>query len=105
MEIKIRSPITQYTVNRTGAAANLMENDNAAEDSEDQVELDDGPQDLPVNVTPSTEPPQYWTDFLAMEERRYNQRVEWEQQRVQWEHQMANQVNSLDSPVGGFELG
>ncbi|CAL5400937.1 unnamed protein product [Camellia sinensis] len=95
MEIKIRSPITQYTVNRAGAAANLMGNDNAAEDSEDEVPPDDGRQDPPVNVMPSTEPPQYWTDFLAIEEQRYNQRVE-------WEHQMANQVNSLGTQFETF---
>ncbi|KAF5933831.1 hypothetical protein HYC85_030002 [Camellia sinensis] len=50
MEIKIRSPITQYTVNRAGAAANLIGNDNAAEDSEDEVPPDDGRQDPPVNT-------------------------------------------------------
>ncbi|KAI7988122.1 hypothetical protein LOK49_LG13G01978 [Camellia lanceoleosa] len=88
MEIKISAPITLYTVNRAGAAPNLVGSDNAAEDPEDQVPPDDAPQATPANVMPSNEPPQYWTEFLAMEQQRYNQRIE-------WEHQMTNQVNSL----------
>ncbi|KAI8026130.1 hypothetical protein LOK49_LG02G00623 [Camellia lanceoleosa] len=85
MEIKIRSPINQYTVTHAGAASNLMGSVNAPKDSEDEVPPDDAPEDVPANVMPSSEQPQYWTEFLAMEEQRYNQ-------RVQWEHQMANQV-------------
>lgn len=68
MEMKIRSPINQYTVTRAGAASNLMGSVNAPEDSEDEVPPDNGPEDPPANVMPSTEQPQYWTDFLAMEE-------------------------------------
>ncbi|CAL5437732.1 unnamed protein product [Camellia sinensis] len=75
---------------RAGAASNLMASVNALEDSEDEVPPDDALEDPPANVMPLTEQPQYWTEFLAMEEQRYNQ-------RVQWEHQMANQVNSLDN--------
>ncbi|KAL7204177.1 hypothetical protein ACSBR2_017279 [Camellia fascicularis] len=93
--MKIRSPINQYTVTRAGAASNLMGSDNATDDSEDEVLLDDAPQDPPANVMPSTEQPQYWTEFLAMEEQRYNE-------RVQWEHQMANQVNSLGNQFDTF---
>ncbi|KAF5932307.1 hypothetical protein HYC85_028478 [Camellia sinensis] len=37
---------------------------------------------------PPNEQPQYWTDYLALEQERYNQ-------RLQWEQQMANQVNIL----------
>ena len=44
---------------------------------------------------PSTEQPQYWTEFLAMEQQRYNE-------RVQWEQQMANQVNSLGTQFDTF---
>ncbi|KAL7256010.1 hypothetical protein ACSBR1_010028 [Camellia fascicularis] len=95
MEIKICSPINQYTVTRAGAAFNLMGSVNAAEDSEDEVPPDDAPEDPPANVMPSTEQPQYWIEFLAMEEQRYNQ-------RVQWEHQMANQVNSLGTQFDTF---
>ncbi|KAL7223310.1 hypothetical protein ACSBR1_024883 [Camellia fascicularis] len=95
MDIKIRSPINQYTVTRVGAASNLMESDNASEDSENEVPEDDAPQDPHANWMPSTEQPQYWTEFLAMEEQRYNQ-------RVQWEQQMANQVNSLGSQFDTF---
>ncbi|KAI7996441.1 hypothetical protein LOK49_LG10G01949 [Camellia lanceoleosa] len=87
MDIKIRSPITQYTVTRAGAASNLMGSDNASEDSENEVTEDDAPQDPHANLMPSTEQPQYWTEFLAMEEQCYNQ-------RVQWEQQMANQMPS-----------
>ncbi|XP_028093111.1 uncharacterized protein LOC114293274 [Camellia sinensis] len=92
MEIKIRSPITQYTVTRAGAASNLIGSVNA---SEDEDPPDDGPEDPPTNVMLSTEQPPYWTEFMAMEEQRYNQ-------RVQWEQQMANQVNSLGTQFDTF---
>ncbi|CAL5376659.1 unnamed protein product [Camellia sinensis] len=59
MEIKIRSPITQYTVTCAGAPSNLMGSVNDAEDSEDEVPPDDAPEDPPANVMPSTEQPQY----------------------------------------------
>ncbi|CAL5429221.1 unnamed protein product [Camellia sinensis] len=95
MEMKLSSPINQYTVTCAGAASNLRESVNAPEDSEDEVPADDAPEDPPANVMPSTEQPQYWTEFLAMEEQRYNQ-------RVQWEHQMANQVNSLGTQFDTF---
>ncbi|KAI7991859.1 hypothetical protein LOK49_LG12G02414 [Camellia lanceoleosa] len=81
MEMKISSPINQYTVTRAGAAPNLMGSDNASEDSENEGAEGDAPQEPShANVTPSAEQPQYWTDYLAMEEQRYNQRVQWEQQ-------------------------
>ncbi|KAI7997300.1 hypothetical protein LOK49_LG10G01080 [Camellia lanceoleosa] len=83
MEIEIRSPINQYTVTCAGAASNLMGSVNAAKDSEDEVPPDDAPEDPPTNVMPSTEQPQYWIEFLVMEEQRHNQRVQWEHQRVQ----------------------
>ncbi|KAL7261605.1 hypothetical protein ACSBR1_000109 [Camellia fascicularis] len=95
MDIKIRSPITQYTVTRAGVASNLMGSDNGSEDEENEVPEDDAPQDRHANLMPSTAQPQYWTDFLAMEEQRYNQ-------RVQWEQQMSNQVNSLGSQFDTF---
>ncbi|KAI7991193.1 hypothetical protein LOK49_LG12G00880 [Camellia lanceoleosa] len=95
MEIKIRSPINQYTVNRAGAASNLMGSVNAPEDSEDEVPPNDAPEDAPANVMPLSEQPQYLTELLAMEEQRYNQ-------RVQWEHQMANQPHSFPSRL--FQL-
>ncbi|XP_028056513.1 uncharacterized protein LOC114260563 [Camellia sinensis] len=59
MEIKICSPINQYTVTRAGGASNLMGSVNAPEDSEDEVPPDDAPKDPPANVMPSTEQPQY----------------------------------------------
>ena len=41
---------------------------------------------------PPNEQPRYWTDYLALEQERYNQ-------RLQWEQQMANQLNTLcDDP-------
>ncbi|KAL7198745.1 hypothetical protein ACSBR2_021111 [Camellia fascicularis] len=81
METKICSPINQYTLTRAGGADNLMGSLNAY-DPEDEVPPDDAPEDPHANVMPSTEQPQYWTEFLTMEEQRYNQ-------PVQWEHQMA----------------
>ncbi|KAI7986353.1 hypothetical protein LOK49_LG14G01984 [Camellia lanceoleosa] len=81
MEMKISSPINQDTRPASGANFNLMGSDNASEDSENEGAEDDAPQEPShANVTPSAEPPQYWTDYLAMEEQRYNQRVQWEQQ-------------------------
>ncbi|KAI7994487.1 hypothetical protein LOK49_LG11G02113 [Camellia lanceoleosa] len=55
MDIKIHSPINQYTVTCAGAASNLMGSVNAPEDSEDEVPPDDAPEDPPANVMPSTE--------------------------------------------------
>ncbi|KAI7998490.1 hypothetical protein LOK49_LG10G02646 [Camellia lanceoleosa] len=42
MEMKISSPINQYTVTRAGAAPNLMGSDNASEDSENEVAEEKG---------------------------------------------------------------
>ncbi|KAL7164544.1 hypothetical protein ACSBR2_040447 [Camellia fascicularis] len=81
-ETKISSAISEYTVTRAGGAANLMESLTA------DVPSDDAPEDDPDIAMPSTEPPQYWTDFLAIQEERHNQ-------RMQWEQQMANQVSAL----------
>ena len=44
---------------------------------------------------PPNEQPQYWTDYLALEQERYNQ-------RLQWEQQMANQVNALGTRFDEF---
>ncbi|KAL7239470.1 hypothetical protein ACSBR2_005384 [Camellia fascicularis] len=68
-EIKISSPISKYTLTRAGGADNLIESLNA------DVPPDNAPEDPHDNAMPSTEQLQYWTDFLAIEEERHNQRV------------------------------
>ncbi|KAL7212115.1 hypothetical protein ACSBR2_014892 [Camellia fascicularis] len=61
-ETKISSAISKYTLTRAGRADNLMGSLNA------HVPPDDTPEDPHANTMPSTEQPQYWTEFLAMEE-------------------------------------
>ncbi|KAL7200706.1 hypothetical protein ACSBR1_032605 [Camellia fascicularis] len=73
-ETKISSAISKCTLTHTSGADNLMGSLNA------YVPPDDAPEDLHANAIPSTEQPQYWTEFLVMEEEQHNQRVRWEQQ-------------------------
>ncbi|CAL5439566.1 unnamed protein product [Camellia sinensis] len=47
------------------------------------------------NAMPSNEQPHYWIDYLALEQERYNQ-------RLQWEQQMANQLNTLGTQINEF---
>ncbi|THG11055.1 uncharacterized protein LOC114298091 [Camellia sinensis] len=88
-ETKISSVISEYTQTRAGGADNLIGSLNA------HVPPDDAPEDPHANAMPSTKQPQYWTKCLAMEEKRHNQ-------HVQWEQQMANQVSSLNTQYDAF---
>ncbi|KAL7237506.1 hypothetical protein ACSBR2_003747 [Camellia fascicularis] len=74
VETKISSTISEYTLTCVGGADNLMESLNA------DVLADDAQEDPHDNAMPLIEQPQYWTDFLAMEEEQHNQRIQWEQQ-------------------------
>ncbi|KAL7168467.1 hypothetical protein ACSBR2_038829 [Camellia fascicularis] len=82
--IRITSPISKYTLTRAGGSNTLMGFLNLqTEPIPDEEEPND-------NAMPPNEQPCYWTDYLALEQERYNQ-------RLQWEQQMANQLNTLDS--------
>ncbi|CAL5384155.1 unnamed protein product [Camellia sinensis] len=47
------------------------------------------------NAMSPNEQPHYWTDYLGLEQERYNQ-------RLQWEQQMANQLNTLGTRFDEF---
>ncbi|KAL7179571.1 hypothetical protein ACSBR1_042878 [Camellia fascicularis] len=80
---KITSPISEYTLTRAGSAENLLGSLNMV-----NAPIDDAFEDPNDNAIPQNEQPQYWIDYLAIEQERHNQ-------HVQWEHQMANQFNTL----------
>ncbi|CAL5328427.1 unnamed protein product [Camellia sinensis] len=70
---------------------------------------DDALKDPHGNAMLRGEQPQYWTDFLAMEQERHNQRVQWEQQMANQFNALGNQFNaiataqnSLIQQFGGF---
>ncbi|CAL5350361.1 unnamed protein product [Camellia sinensis] len=81
-ETKISLAILEYTLTRVSGVENLLLSLNA------NAPIDDAPEDPHDNAMPATEQPQYWIYFLAMEQERHNQ-------SVQWEQQMANQFNAL----------
>ncbi|CAL5404587.1 unnamed protein product [Camellia sinensis] len=70
-ETKISSAISEYTLTCASGADNLMGSLNAYNPPDD-VPPDDAPEDPHANAMPSTEQPQYWIEFFAMEEERYN---------------------------------
>ncbi|KAL7231110.1 hypothetical protein ACSBR2_009390 [Camellia fascicularis] len=87
--IRTTSPISEYTLTRAGGVDTLMGSINI----ENEPILDDEePND---NAMPPNEQPHYWTDYLALEQERYNQ-------LLQWEQQMANQLNTLGTRFDEF---
>ncbi|KAL7183925.1 hypothetical protein ACSBR2_026156 [Camellia fascicularis] len=89
VDVRITSPISEYTLTRAGGAENLLGSINF---ENEPIPDEEEPND---NAMPSNEQPPYWTDYLALEQERYNQ-------RLQWEQQMANQVNTLDTRFDEF---
>ncbi|KAL7203895.1 hypothetical protein ACSBR2_017033 [Camellia fascicularis] len=70
VDVRITSPISKYTLTRAGGADNLMGSINFEnEPIPDEEESND-------NAMPPNEQPQYWTDCLALEQERYNQRLQ-----------------------------
>ncbi|KAI7980892.1 putative LRR receptor-like serine/threonine-protein kinase RKF3 [Camellia lanceoleosa] len=78
----ITKPISEYILTRGGGADILMSSINI---ENEPIPDEEEPND---NAMPPNEQPHYWTDYLAVEQEQYNQ-------RVQWEQQMANQFNTL----------
>ncbi|KAL7170993.1 hypothetical protein ACSBR2_035785 [Camellia fascicularis] len=66
VDVKITSPISEYTLTRAGAAENLLGSINFAN------EPIPNPEDLNDNGMPPNRQPQYWIDYLALEQERYN---------------------------------
>ncbi|KAL7247335.1 hypothetical protein ACSBR2_002284 [Camellia fascicularis] len=61
VDMRITSPISEYTLTRAGGAENLLGSINF----ENEPILDEEePND---NAMPPNEQPQYWTDYLALE--------------------------------------
>ncbi|THF94665.1 hypothetical protein TEA_002879 [Camellia sinensis var. sinensis] len=72
VEVKITSPISEYTLTRAGGAENLLGSINFEyEPIPDEEEPND-------NAMPPNEQSQYWTDYLALKQERYNQRLQWQ---------------------------
>ncbi|KAL7181886.1 hypothetical protein ACSBR1_040739 [Camellia fascicularis] len=67
--IRITSPISEYTLTRAGGADTLMGSINL---ENEPIPDEEEPND---NAIPPNEQPHYWTDYLALEQERYNQRL------------------------------
>ncbi|KAL7243039.1 hypothetical protein ACSBR1_015448 [Camellia fascicularis] len=88
-EMEITSLISEYTLTQAGGTENLLGSLNVA-----NAPIDDAPKEPHDNAMPQNEP-QYWNDYLAIEQERHNQ-------RVQWEQQMTNQFNALGNQFDAF---
>ncbi|KAL7180576.1 hypothetical protein ACSBR1_043717 [Camellia fascicularis] len=89
VDVRITSLISEYTLTRAGGADTLMGSINFEnEPIPDKEEPND-------NAMPPNEQPHYGTDYLALEQERYNQ-------RLQWKQQMANQLNILGTRFDEF---
>ncbi|KAL7183035.1 hypothetical protein ACSBR1_041675 [Camellia fascicularis] len=89
VDVRITSPISEYTLTRAGSADTLMGSKNF---ENEPIPDEEEPND---NAMPPNKQPHYWTDYLALEQGRYNQ-------RLQWEQQMANQLNTLGTQFDEF---
>ncbi|KAL7238824.1 hypothetical protein ACSBR2_004845 [Camellia fascicularis] len=69
--MKITSPISEYTLTRAGGTENLLGSINVA-----NAPIVDDPEDPNDNAMPPNQQPQYWIDYLALEQERYNQCVQ-----------------------------
>ncbi|KAL7200738.1 hypothetical protein ACSBR1_032630 [Camellia fascicularis] len=87
--IRITSPISEYTLTRAGGSNMLMGSLNL---QNEPIPDEEQPND---NAMPPNEQPRYWTDYLVLEQERYNQ-------RLQWEQQMANQLDTLGTRFDEF---
>ncbi|KAL7205933.1 hypothetical protein ACSBR2_018782 [Camellia fascicularis] len=66
VDVRITLPISEYTLTRVGGAENLLGFINFEnEPTPDEEEPND-------NAMTPNEKPQYWTDYLALEQERYN---------------------------------
>ncbi|KAL7201026.1 hypothetical protein ACSBR1_032854 [Camellia fascicularis] len=77
-------------IDRAGGADNLLGSINVA-----NAPIADDPEDPNDNAMPPDQQPQYWTDYLALEQERHNQ-------CVQWEQQMENQFNAFGNRFNAF---
>ncbi|KAL7170067.1 hypothetical protein ACSBR2_035002 [Camellia fascicularis] len=70
-EIKITSPISEYTLTQAGCAENLLGSLNVG-----NAPIDDASKEPHANAMPQNQQPQYWNDYLAMEQERHNQCIQ-----------------------------
>ncbi|KAL7255452.1 hypothetical protein ACSBR1_009572 [Camellia fascicularis] len=89
-DVKISSPILEYTLTRASGADNLLGSINVA-----NTPIANDPKDPNDNAMPPNQQPQYWTNYLALEQERHNK-------RVQWEQQMENQSTALGNRFDAF---
>lgn len=95
-ESKIDSDISEYTLNRAGGGDILLNSLNAPD-----APMED-PKEHHQDAMPPPQPPAFWTDFMAMEQERYNQRLQWEQQMATQMAEFGNAQNSLIQLFGDF---
>ncbi|KAL7252354.1 hypothetical protein ACSBR1_007023 [Camellia fascicularis] len=74
VDVKITSLISEYTLTRAGGTKNLLDSIIFANEP-----IPD-PEDPNDNAMPPNQQPQYCTDYLALEQERYNQHLQWKQQ-------------------------
>ncbi|KAL7221042.1 hypothetical protein ACSBR1_023073 [Camellia fascicularis] len=70
VDVRITSQISEYTLTRAGGADTLMDSINF---ENEPIPDEEEPND---NAMPPNEQPHYWTDYLALEQERYNQRLQ-----------------------------
>ncbi|KAL7207725.1 hypothetical protein ACSBR1_029636 [Camellia fascicularis] len=69
VDVRITSPIFEYTLTRAGGAENLLGSINFENEPIPDEQEPNG------NAMPPNEQPQHWIDYLALEQERYNQRL------------------------------
>lgn len=74
VDVRITSLISEYTLTRVGGDENVLGSINF---ENEPISNEEEPND---NAMPPNEQFQYWIDYLALEQERYNQRLQWEQQ-------------------------
>ncbi|KAF5932765.1 hypothetical protein HYC85_028936 [Camellia sinensis] len=90
VDVKIQALISEYTLTQADGADNLLGSIDVA-----NAPIADDLEDPNDNAMPQNQQPQYWTDYLALEQEQHNQ-------RVQWEQQMKNQFNALGNNFDAF---
>lgn len=86
----------EYTLNRAGGGDILLNSLNAPD-----APMED-PEEHHQDAMPPLQPPAFWTDFMARDQERYNQRLQWEQQMATQMAEFGNAQNSLIQLFGGF---
>ncbi|KAL7161921.1 hypothetical protein ACSBR2_042409 [Camellia fascicularis] len=63
VDVKIQAPISEYTLTQASGTDNLLGSIGVA-----NAPIADDPEDPNDNAMPQNQQPQYWTDYLALEQ-------------------------------------